>query len=297
MELFLTSVEKFERAFAHQLIKRTWSLEIFKEFQEALWCYYQENKRDFVWRNNPSAYHVVVSEVMLQQTQTIRVIDKFQHFIQTFPTFESLAKATTQEVLQVWIGLGYNRRGLYLHQIAQKIVAEHGGLLPNDVAILRTFKGLGHATASSIIAFAYNQPTVFIETNIRSVFLHVFFKNEENVPDTLIKPLVELTLKKDNPREWYYALMDYGVYLKKKHKNPSRKSKHYTKQSQFEGSTRQIRAAIVKILAFKTEVMRDELYQALPYDSEKIDQQLEKLVAEQIITVKNKIFTVIISQV
>lgn len=292
MELFLTTVEKFERVFAHQLAKKLWSLEILQQFQDALWCYYQENKRDFEWRNNPSAYHVVVSEIMLQQTQTIRVIDKFQHFIKTFPTFESLAQATTQQVLQVWVGLGYNRRGLYLHQIAQKIVAEHAGVLPGDVATLKMFKGLGHATASSIVAFAYNQPTVFIETNIRSVFLHVFFKYEENVPDALIEPLVALTLKKDNPREWYYALMDYGVYLKKKHKNPSRKSKHYTKQSKFEGSTRQVRAAIVKALVFKTEITLDELYQALPYDSEKIDQQLENLINENIIKSVSNVYYV-----
>ncbi len=286
MEIFLTSVEKFEQTFALQLAKKQWSPVLLEQFQLALWNYYQEHQRDFAWRTSPTEYHVVVSEVMLQQTQTIRVVDKFQEFISAFPTFESLAQATTQQVLQRWVGLGYNRRCLYLHQIAQKIVAEYGGILPNDVAILKTFKGLGHATASSIVAFAFDQPTVFIETNIRSVFLHVFFKNEENVPDNFIEPLVELTLKKDTPREWYYALMDYGVYLKKKHKNPSRKSKHYTTQSKFEGSTRQVRAAIVKILAFKNEITLDELYQALPYDSEKIDQQLEKLCAEKIIIQK-----------
>ena len=293
MELFVTSVEKFEQAFAYQLAKKMWSPEILKQFQEALWDYYQKNKRDFEWRNNPTAYHVVVSEIMLQQTQTIRVVDKFQHFIKTFPTFEFLAQATTQQVLQVWVGLGYNRRGIYLHQIAQRIVAEYAGVLPNDVATLKMFKGLGHATASSIVAFAYNKPTLFIETNIRSVFLHVFFKHEENVADALIEPLIALTLKQDNPREWYYALMDYGVYLKKKHKNPSRKSKHYTKQSQFEGSTRQVRAAIVKELAFKTEITLEELHQALSYDPQKINEQLEKLLHEKSVHKKNSSYSLI----
>lgn len=287
MELFLTPVERFEQLYAHQLNKKLWSPVIFEHFQQALWDYYQQNKRAFAWRENPTHYHVVVSEIMLQQTQTTRVIEKFQQFIQAFPTWQALAQATTQQVLQVWVGLGYNRRGIALHHIAQKIVTDYNCVLPDEVEILKTFKGLGHATASSIVAFAYNKPTVFIETNIRSVFLHVFFKDEENISDAFIEPLVELTLKKDNPREWYYALMDYGVYLKKKHKNPSRKSKHYTKQSKFEGSTRQVRAAIVKVLAFKTKITLEELYQALPYDSEKIDKQLEKLCAEKIIFSQN----------
>lgn len=293
LEIVTTSVEQFEKKFAHQLAHKQWNTTLLQEFQDALWKYYQEHKRDFAWRSNPTEYYVVVSEVMLQQTQTIRVIEKFQQFIQAFPTWHSLAQATAQQVLQVWVGLGYNRRGLYLHQIAQKIVAEYNAVLPNEVAVLKTFKGLGHATASSIIAFAYNTPTVFIETNIRSVFLHVFFKNEEEVSDALIEPLVALTLKQDNPREWYYGLMDYGVYLKKKHKNPNRKSKHYTKQSKFEGSTRQVRAAIVKTLAFKTVITLEELHQALPYESEKIDQQLEKLCVEKIISLKNNTYSLL----
>lgn len=287
MELFLNSVEQFEQQFIHPLTYKLWTPVLFEEFQKAVWIYYQQNRRDFVWRNNPTPYEVVVSEVMLQQTQTIRVVEKFQEFMTRFPTCKSLAEATTQEVLQVWVGLGYNRRALYLHNIAKKIVYEYDGIVPDDVATLQTFKGLGHATASSIIAFAYNKPTVFIETNIRSLYLHVFFKYDTNVHDKEIEPLVVATLKTDTPREWYYALMDYGVYLKKKHKNPSKKSKHHTTQSKFEGSTRQVRAAIVKALAFEQKIALDVLHQMLPYDSSKIDIELEKLYKEQIITINN----------
>ena len=228
-------------------------------FKQTVWDFYKENKRDFAWRQTVDPYKIVVSEIMLQQTQTHRVAPKFELFIQKFPTFQALANASTPEVLMLWVGLGYNRRALALHSIAQRVMEEYNGQLPDSVETLKTFKGLGHATASSIVAFAFNKPTEFIETNIRAVYLHTFFNHQEDVHDKELWPFVCATLDKENPREWYYALMDYGVHLKKFYKNPSKKSKHYATQSPFNGSDRQVRGAIVRLLLEHKNLASQEL--------------------------------------
>ena len=177
-------------------------------FQQFIWNFYTHNKRDFVWRSSPDAYRVVVSEIMLQQTQTYRVQPKFDQFIDTFPNFNSLAQATLAQVLAAWQGLGYNRRGKFLHQIALKVIHEFGGTLPHDPLVLQTFPGIGKATASSIAAFAFNKPTIFIETNIRTVFIHSFFQDRDDVHDNELLPFITATVDQYNPREWYYALFD-----------------------------------------------------------------------------------------
>lgn len=256
-----------------------------KHFQSIIWDYYQKNGRLFEWRHTDNPYHVVVSEIMLQQTQTARVSVKFPQFIAAFPTFFALANASLHEVLLQWQGMGYNRRGMYLHQIAKKIVHEYNGQLPNDPAILETFPGIGKATAASICAFAYNNPTVFIETNIRAVFIYFFFStSSEKIHDKQIEPLVALSLEKEHARDWYYALMDYGVYLKKNTINPSRKSKHHTQQSKFEGSNRQVRGLILKTLLESAEpVGAETLFNAANREPDLVKQIIEELCAEQLI--------------
>jgi A/G-specific adenine glycosylase len=224
---------------------------------------------------------------MLQQTQTSRVEKKFVEFIELFPDFKTLAQAERVDVLAAWVGLGYNRRGVALHEIAKRVIAEFNGKLPDDVETLKTFKGLGPATASSVVAFAFNRPTVFIETNIRAVYLHCFYPKEQEVHDNMLMPLVEMTVDKASPRQWYYALMDYGVYLKKQFKNPSRKSKHHTTQSQFEGSDRQIRGAIIKLLTQKKELSEKQLLEQLQFEAARIQEQCKKLLAEKMIFKKD----------
>ena len=219
-----------------------------QEFKTIIWDYYKVFGRSFDWRNIDDPYKVFISEVMLQQTQTSRVTQKYPQFILEFPSFESLSAASLKAVLTQWQGLGYNRRGLYLHRAANDIMKNFNGQLPNDPAQLEKLPGIGKATAASITAFAFNASTIFIETNIRTVFIHFFFTDQKIVHDKEIMPLVYDTLDKENPREWYYALMDYGVMLKKSFKNPSRKSAHHTIQSKFEGSDRQIRGKILKFL-------------------------------------------------
>jgi A/G-specific adenine glycosylase len=218
-------------------------------FIQTIKTYYAAHKRIFAWRDVENPYYVFISEVMLQQTQTQRVITKFEQFITAFPTFDALATAPLSAVLQVWQGLGYNRRAKFLQQAAQEIVHTYHGIVPRDHTLLNALPGIGKATASSILAFAYNEPTVFIETNIRAVYIHFFFKDVVDVHDRDLEPLIRSTLDYENPRQWYYALMDYGVMLKKEHRNPSRQSKHHSVQSRFEGSDRQVRGSIIRVLA------------------------------------------------
>jgi len=252
-------------------------------FQQIVWQFYSINKRHFVWRSIINPYRVVVSEIMLQQTQTFRVAQKFEEFVNAFPDFESLAQAEFKDVLRVWQGLGYNRRAQALHNIAKIVTEECNGNLPTEPEILITFPGIGPNTAGSICAFAFNLPTVFIETNIRAVFLHSFFQDKESVDDKEIIPLVEQTIDKNNPREWYYALMDYGVMLKKHHANPSRKSKHHVVQSAFEGSDRQIRSMILKKLLKHESVKLEQFFELIDRDPERIKKIIEQMCKEKII--------------
>ena len=201
------------------------------------------------WRDKITPYRVFVSEVMLQQTQVARVMEKFPQFMKLFPSFKALATAPFADVLIAWQGMVYKRRALYLKKSATIIMRDYRGRLPRAPRLLETLSGIGPATARSIAAFAWNSPAVFIETNIRSVFLHHFFVGRAQVTDSQLLPFVERAQDRRNPREWYYALMDYGAMLKREEKNPSRASAHHAKQLAFKGSMRETRGKIIKILS------------------------------------------------
>ncbi len=222
-------------------------------FRKTVLAYYRKHGRDLPWRRSVTPYRVVVSEIMLQQTQVGRVAEKFDIFIKQFPSFASLAEASVADVLRAWQGLGYNRRALALKKIADIVVRDCKGTVPSDPAELEKLPGIGTATAGSIAAFGFNKPVVFIETNIRRVFIHFFFPKKKSVHDNEIIPLVQVALNRKNPRAWYSALMDYGAMLAKKVENPNRKSAHYAKQSRFEGSDRQVRGRILKLLMSRNE--------------------------------------------
>ncbi|MCX5923297.1 MAG: A/G-specific adenine glycosylase [Candidatus Dependentiae bacterium] len=239
----------------------------FLDFQKMIQDFYRVSKRDFIWRQDITPYKILVSEIMLQQTQTARVEPKFILWLQKFPDIFSLACASRLEVLSAWQGLGYNRRGLWLHEAAKRMVLEFEGQVPDDPEILKTFTGIGPNTAASICAFAFNQPVVFIETNIRTVFLHHFFSDSrEKIHDKQILPLVRSCLDYDNSRHWYYGLMDYGVYLKTKVKASNKLSSHHALQTKFVGSKRQVRGAIIRILSKGLSLSCDELCQLVAYE-------------------------------
>lgn len=260
------------------------------QFAEFIWNFYHQNKRDFAWRNTNNPYYIIVSEIMLQQTQTHRVIAKFEEFIAAFATIEDLAAAPLRDVLSVWSGLGYYRRARFLHQLAQKVMQEYAGIIPQDPKILQTFPGIGPNTAGSICAFAFNQPTIFIETNIRTVFIHSFFRDRESVSDKELLPLITAAVDQNNPREWYYALMDYGVFLKARTTNPSRKSTHYAKQSKFEGSDRQIRAKILKFIVNARSASHQDILVHSAQDAVRVERIIERLVAESFVKKNNDIY-------
>jgi A/G-specific adenine glycosylase len=263
-----------------------------RAFRKLIYRYYQEHGRALPWRTTHNPYHILVSEIMLQQTQTERVVEKYEQFINSFPDFSSLAKAPLRDILRAWQGLGYNRRALALKKIAQTVVSKFHGNLPSSLEALMTLPGIGRATASEISTFAFNRPTVFIETNIRRVFIHHFFQKENHVRDTEILPLVEKTLDSSNPRKWYFALMDYGVMLKKEYQNPNRRSAHYQKQAPFEDSDRQIRGMILKALVFEHNIPEGKIIRKLGTSPERVKQNLIQLQREGFLKKRGNRFTI-----
>jgi A/G-specific adenine glycosylase len=183
---------------------------------------------------------------MLQQTQVKRVIPKYHSWLKQFDSFEQLRCASVADLVQAWQGLGYNRRVLWMRQSAEIIVGEYGGRLPRDPGLLQQLPGIGPNTAGSLVAFAHNIPVVFIETNIRRVYIHEFFPDSDRVSDSSILGLVGKSLDYRRPREWYYALMDMGADLAGRVPNPNRRSRHYGLQSKFEGSIRQLRGEVLR---------------------------------------------------
>lgn len=262
-----------------------------KKFKNSITSHYKNKKRDFPWRNTNNPYHILVSEVMLQQTQTFRVLPKYLAFLKEFPTVESLARAPLSQVLMVWSGLGYNRRAQYLHQTAKILVEQYQGKIPTDPTFLDQLPGIGSTTAGAIVAFSYNLPVVFIETNIRRVFIHFFFPSKKKVSDKELLPLIKKTLDRENPREWYWALMDYGALLGGRGANPNRRSAHYTKQTPFEGSLRKMRGEIMRILLQHRELGIDELKRLLS-EEERIPKALAGLKRDGLIRLVNQEATI-----
>lgn len=236
------------------------------EFQELVWEKGRDLYRPMPWRENTDPYYVLVSELMLQQTQVERVIPKFQQFVELFPTVGDLAKASLADVLMAWSGLGYNRRAKFLHEAAKMVVAEFAAKIPASFENLVALPGVGPNTAGAIMAYSFNQPVIFIETNVRTVYFHHFFNDQVLVSDTELKKLVAETVDQEHPREWYWALMDYGSYLKKQGAGRIDKSAHYKKQAPLKGSLREVRGMILKELAV-SDLGESDLRGRLPDDS------------------------------
>lgn len=217
------------------------------EFTETVWSRGRELYRDLPWRNTFDPYAILLSEVMLQQTQVSRVLGRWEQWLEAFPTVVDLAAAPLPPVLELWQGMGYNRRALNLKRCAEEVVATYGGEIPRDKKSLLALPGIGPSTSAGVRIFAFQQPDIYLETNVRAVFIHEFFGEHEVVSDKDLVPLVDATCPDDErARDWYYALLDYGAYLKKNTVNPTRKSRQYTRQSKFEGSHRQKRAYLLR---------------------------------------------------
>jgi A/G-specific adenine glycosylase len=215
-------------------------------FQKQIYSRYHSTPRPMPWRTTRDPYHILTAEVMLQQTQVERVKIKYAEFLSAFPTLKDLASAPLADVLRIWQGLGYNRRAIALKRCAEEIISRHDGQFPRDTGELESLPGIGPYSARAVAAFAFGIAEPLIETNIRTVFIHFFFHGRDKVCDREIMPLVAATLDRQNPREWYYALMDFGVWLKQLHPNPGRRSSHHVQQSRFEGSNRQLRSRLLR---------------------------------------------------
>lgn len=306
-----------------------------RDFRAVVLDYYtQHGRHDLPWRQ-PEAdgsfdpYKILVSELMLQQTQVSRVIPKYEQFLELFPTVQDVATSSLAAILTAWSGLGYNRRAKYLHLAAKQIVHDFGGELPHDVDELIKLPGVGPNTAGAIAAYAFNQPVTFVETNIRTVYIYHFFHDQSDVPDSAILKLLIQTLpgaegKRAAPvrlaesefssegamrkvgvpakpvsrgksiavlshyRSWYWALMDYGAFLKQSVGNLNKLSKHYTVQSGFKGSKRQIRGQVIRNLAIQSQ---SEVQLAKILNDARLPAVLADLLREGMITQKGAIYS------
>jgi len=253
-----------------------------EEFKEAVLQNYQQAKRKFPWHYT-DPWGVMVSEFMLQQTQTERVISYWENWMKLWPQPKALADASMENALRAWSGLGYNRRCRYLKESAAIITDRNGGRVPETPQALLSLPGVGPYMSSAIACFAYNFPAVFIETNIRSAVIHNFFPDRDDVRDSEIIPILEAALDRNDPRTWHYALMDYGAFIKKTTANPNRRSAHYTKQSPFNGSFRQARGKVIKALVSMGRCTAEELKLASGLEEGKLYEVLEKLKKESFV--------------
>lgn len=223
---------------------------------------------------------------MLQQTQTTRVQERYPKFLAAFPTIVELAKAPLYEVLQVWEGMGYYRRAKNLHLCAQDVCDKWLGRIPTEYTDLLTLPGVGSYTAAAISNFAYLKPTPMIETNIRAVYTHTFFPHTYKVHDRQILDLVEQTIDRASPREWFYSLMDLGVVLKNLKPELNKRSSHYVRQSKFRGSNRELAAKILKsVLLSRHELSLEKLALLLDTDEDKVREQVSRLKKDKLIRV------------
>jgi A/G-specific adenine glycosylase len=264
-------------------------------FRKLIWAHYKKHGRHSLpWRKTKDPYKILVSEVMLQQTQVERVVPFYKDFLNQFPTVQKLAKAPLSDVLKAWQGLGYNRRAKLLHQAAKAIAIQRLNLRDlgrSDLPIIEELEklpGVGPYTAGAIAAFAYNQDVIFVETNIRTVITHHFFPNKKEVSDKEIVHILEQVFPKGKAREWYSALMDYGAFLKKSGVKLNSRSKHYNKQSAFNGSLREVRGTILRALATKPEQGLSLLKLLGSARRPQIEEALEDLLKESLIVKKGR---------
>lgn len=177
----------------------------------ALLDWYERHQRDLPWRRDPSPYRVFVSELMLQQTQVDRVIPYFERFVERFPTVHALAAASRVEVIQVWAGLGYNRRAVYLHEAARAIVERHGGEIPDEPGALRALPGIGEYTAGAILSIAFGRDAAAADTNALRVVERFAFG--QPTPRAQVSRRARELVPSGRARTWNQALMDLGSSL------------------------------------------------------------------------------------
>jgi A/G-specific adenine glycosylase len=251
------------------VLHETLAEETLKLFREKVFDYYHHNRRHFPWRETTDRYAVLVSEVMLQQTQAERVKGKFVAWMKRFPDLQSLASALQRDVLELWSGLGYNSRGLRLQACAKAIMEHYGGVVPTDPMELKYLPGIGEYTSRSIPAFADNLDVAAVDTNIRRIIIHEF-AFPETISKAEIQEIAELLLPKGQSRQWHNALMDYGAQHLTSRKTGIRP---LSRQSKFQGSKRWYRGRLLKDLLAVGHMSLEEVgekYGSCPWGFEEI---------------------------
>jgi len=254
-------------------------------FRSLILAYYASHGRELPWRNTSDPYRILVSEMMLQQTQVSRVLEKYWQFLSRFPSLEALADAALAEVFSLWQGLGYNRRAKALHDISRECMRRWKGRLPERQEELLTLPMIGPATAAALAAFAWNKPALYLETNIRRVLLYCFFSGAQRVRDQELYPVLDAALDCTDPKNWYYALMDYGVFLKTAVPNPNSRSAHYVKQAPFKNSNRHIRGSVLLVLNESGQTSLGDLKRLLDFEDARILQAVLQLVDEGLLVI------------
>ncbi|MEK7510977.1 MAG: A/G-specific adenine glycosylase [Patescibacteria group bacterium] len=255
-----------------------------RKFRNLVFKHYElHGRHDLPWRKTTDAYKILVSEVMLQQTQVERVIPYYKKFLRQFPTVGVLAKAPLSDVLCAWQGLGYNRRAKMLYEAAKVVVRDYKGRMPLHAESLVLLPGVGSYTAQAVAAFAHNADGIFIETNIRTAVTHHFFSDRESVTDAEVLEILNEAYPKGRAREWYAALMDYGSHLKRSGIRVNAKAKGYIKQSTFEGSNRQARGAILRTLVRKPTTKRSLVSLLGKERREQMETALQALIDEGVV--------------
>ena len=289
MNDFPALTEEDAQLYIHQSFTQT--PEGLSAFKALILTFYAQHGRPFIWRETCDPYAILVSEVMLQQTQTGRVVPKYEAFLSRWPDFSSLAEASTESLLSVWKDLGYNRRSLNLGKRA-KMTEAWDWTIPNDRVLIESLPGVGKATSAAIRSFCFGEKSVYLETNIRRVLLTAFYPEQDEVKDKDLELLLhDLSLINEDMKIWYYALMDYGVLLKALLPNANKRSAHYTKQKKFENSNRQIRGQLIHLLTDTGAKELSAIYEILSsFEDERILNSLDQLSQEGFVQEKEGVY-------
>ena len=256
-----------------------------RAFRRKVFRFYRLHGRSLPWRNTTDPYRITVSEIMLQQTQVGRVIPKYEAWILRWPNWQTLATASSRELLSAWSGLGYNRRALFLGKLAKEVVGQFEGVLPNQAELLRSLPGIGPYTVNAVLIFAFNKPLVTIDTNIRKVLMHEFNLRNDVSPDQL-RQLALRVLPKRKSRDWHNALMDYGSLVL-----PGQIAgiPPLSRQSRFAGSLRQIRGEIVRQLTVRRAVTIAQITRSLKRTRADVKTAAAALQKEGVIQIEREI--------
>jgi len=252
-------------------------------FQQKIFDWWKGHKRDLPWRHTHDPYKIMVSEVMLQQTQVSRVLMRYAEFIEVYPDVQSLAKAKTSDVLKIWKGMGYNRRALYLHQAAKIISEKYHNHFPLSQQLLSKLPGVGKYTARAILVFAHKKDIAMVDTNIRKIITHFFFQDKKQ-PENVIQDLADQLLPKGKSWQWHQALMDLGSQMQT---ISNAKCPMSNKKLPFRESNRFFRGRIVDLLrekGWKETALLREMVKRHGKDVQFYKKILEKLLQEGLLT-------------